>query len=135
MVEPREGRPPLLTLAQCVAGVAGWLVPASLRADWEREWRAELWHLYRGEEKGGHHSARKRADLLLRSAGSVSDALQLRLGDRQAWAESVSPVSTRWGVRTPAVTVGLLFLSVGIAADATAVVKDLPLTAEQRRIP
>ena len=108
----------LLALAVRVVGIAGRLVPTALRGDWEREWHAELWHLYHALEARGSLTARERAAFVLRSVGSVFDALQLRLGDAQLWSESLSAVATRWGQHTPSVATALLFLSLGIAADA-----------------
>ena len=106
--------PLVLALALRLVGLAGALVPRASREDWKREWRAELWHLHRSREE---RSSREDAAFLLRSLGSTLDALQLRTGDAQAWSESVSAVIARWGRHSPAVAIGLLFLSLGIAAD------------------
>jgi hypothetical protein len=114
----RERTPAVLALAARVVRIAGRLVPAAQRADWEREWNAELWCLYRVLELQGRLSARDRAALVLRSAGSVLDALHLRLVDSRPWSESFAAVVTRWGRHSLLVPTALLFLSVGIAADA-----------------
>jgi hypothetical protein len=108
----------VLALAVRLVGIAGRLVPIALRGDWEREWRAELWHLYRSLQAQGRLSGRERAAFVLRSVGSVADALQLRLGDAETWSESFSAVETHWRRHTPSVTIALLFLSLGMAADA-----------------
>jgi hypothetical protein len=110
--------PVLLALAMRVVRTAGRLVPTALRADWEREWGAELWHLYHSLEAQGRLSVYERAAFVLRSVGSVIDALQLRLGDGQLWRESFSAVAIRWGQHPRSVATALLFLSLGIAADA-----------------
>jgi hypothetical protein len=118
MIDDRASTPAVLALAMRVVGTAGRLVPAALRSDWKREWNAELWHLYRSLEVQGRLSAWERAAFVLRSLGSVFDALQLRLGDTQLWSESFSAVATRWGQHPRSVATALLFLSLGIAADA-----------------
>ena len=105
---------PLLATALRLVGVAGALAPRALRDDWKREWRAELWHLHHSREE---RSLRADAAFLARAAGSALDALQLRAGDGASWSESAALVVARWGRHTPSVTVGLLFLSLGIAAD------------------
>lgn len=118
MVDRRASTPAALTLAVRVVRAAGQLVPAFLRADWEREWHAELWHLYHSLEAQGRLSAAERVAFVLRSLGSVSDAVQLRLGDAQLWSESFSVVATHWVRHRRSVATALLFLSLGIAADA-----------------
>lgn len=118
MVGHRSSTPAILALAVRVVGIAGRLVPSALRSDWEREWRAELWHFYHSLEAQGLRSVSARASFVLRSTGSVFDALQLRLGDAQLWSESLSAVATRWGRHPGSVATALLVLSLGIAADA-----------------
>jgi hypothetical protein len=118
MVARRGGTPGTLWLAVQVIGVAGRLVPHELRADWQEEWRAELWHLYHSLGERGHLSARDRAAFVVRSFGSLFDALQLRLGDAQLWRESFAAVATHWRQHARPVAIALLFLSVGVAADA-----------------
>jgi hypothetical protein len=105
----------VLATALRLVGLAGLMVPRALRDDWKREWRAELWHLHRSVEE---RSIREDSAFVLRSLGSVLDALQLRAGDAQTWSESASAVVGRWARHSPSVTVALLFLSIGIAADA-----------------
>jgi hypothetical protein len=118
MVDRPGSTPALLTLAVRLVGIAGRLVPTALRSDWEQEWHAELWHLYRSLEVQGRVSAYNRATFVLRSVGSILDAIQLRLGDPQPWGESFRAVVNSWGQRPGSVTMGLLVLSVGIAADS-----------------
>jgi hypothetical protein len=113
----RAPTPGVLALAARVVGIAARLVPTALRDDWAREWNAELWSLYRVLELQGRLTARDRAALVLRSAGSVLDALHLRLVDSQLWSESFAGVVTRWGRHSLLVPTALLFLSAGIAAD------------------
>jgi hypothetical protein len=118
-MRPDSGPTPvMLALASRVVAVGGVLVPAALRADWEREWNAELWYLYRSLRLHGRLSAGDAAAFVLRSAGSIVDAVRLRVGDSQSWTESVAAVVTRWGQHTTVVAAALLFLSIGIAADA-----------------
>ena len=104
----------VLAAALRLVGVAGALVPGARREEWEREWRAELWHLHHSRREP---SARDDAAFLLRAAGSLLDALQLRAGDAQEWREGAAAVVARWSEHSPPVAVGLLLLSVGIAVD------------------
>ena len=134
MVDDRSGTPALLALATHVVGAAGRLVPTALRGDWEREWNAELWHLYRSLEAQGRPSARDRAAFVLRSVGSVFDALQLRLGDAQSWGESLSAVAARWGQHPRSVATALLFLSLGIAADALLIASGHVMVEDPRSV-
>ena len=115
-------RPPLLRLALAIVAVAARLVPRPHRDEWQREWCAELWHLHGTLEVEPGGIARHRVAFLLRSTGSIVDALQLRVGDTQTWSESVVMVVARWGRHTPATALALLLLSIGIAADALLIV-------------
>jgi hypothetical protein len=110
--------PALLVLATRVVRIAGLLVPIARRVDWVQEWRAELWHHHHSLRAGGRLSVRDQAAFVLRSAGSIFDALQFRVGDAETWSESISTVAARWRRNTPAVTIALFVLSLGMAADA-----------------
>jgi hypothetical protein len=105
-----------------------------VRGEWEREWCAELWHLHHELVAEGRPSAGEQAALVLRSAGSIFDALQLRVGDAHLWGESFASVAARWGRHARSVTLALLFLSLGIAAVAVLIAVgqitvELPRTA------
>jgi len=58
------------------------LVPKAMRAEWAREWRAELWHLEHGARAVRD---RQRAALSL-SYGIVADAAWLRMDWVQSWS-------------------------------------------------
>jgi hypothetical protein len=105
-------------LAARIVEIASRLIPTAARSDWEREWRAELWHLYRELEASGGPSAWEQAAFVRRSVGAVFDALQVRLGDADLWHESVSAVVGGWARRPGSVGLALFLLSVGIAGDA-----------------
>jgi hypothetical protein len=111
------GTPVVSALAAHIVRIASWLIPSSARGEWKREWRAELWHLYRELKARGGPSAREQVAFVGRSLGSVFDALQLRFGDAQLWRESVSGVAERWERQPWSVAAALLFLSIAIAAD------------------
>src|SRR3712207_3595703 len=97
MRDDRARTPALLALAARIVRIAGRLAPGALRGEWEREWNAELWCLFRALERQRRLTARDRAAFLLRSAGSALDALHLRLIDSRPWSESFAAVVTRWG--------------------------------------
>ena len=118
MTHNREKVPPLLALATRIVEAASRVVPYAMRDDWVREWSAELWHLHRSLAAQGRLSLSDRTAFVLRSASCVLDALQLRLGDAQLWSESFSAVASRWTRHPGSVATALLFLSVGIAANA-----------------
>jgi hypothetical protein len=105
-------------LAAHIVRIASRLIPSAARGEWEREWRAELWHLYSELKARGGPSAWEQVAFVRRSLGSVFDALQLRFGDAQLWRESVSDVAERWERQPLSVAAALLFLSLAIAADA-----------------
>jgi hypothetical protein len=111
------GTPVVSALAAHIVRIASRLVPSPARSEWEREWRAELWHLYRELKARGGPSAWEQVAFVRRSLGAVFDALQLRFGDAQLWRESVSDVAERWERRPRPVAAALLFLSIAIAAD------------------
>ncbi len=118
MTHDRGRVPPILALATRIVKTASRLVPRAMRDDWVQEWSAELWHLHHSLEAQGRLSLYDRTAFVLRSAGSVLDALQLRLGDAQLWSESFAAVASRWTRHPGSVATALLFLSVGIAATS-----------------
>jgi hypothetical protein len=121
-------------LAARIVGLASRLTPRAVRSEWEREWRAELWHLYRELEARGGPSAWDRAAFVRRSLGSVFDALQLRVGDAQLWRECVSDVAGHWQRHPAAVAAALVLLSLGIAVDAVLVAYGLIMVEAPRSV-
>jgi hypothetical protein len=118
MTRDRRNAAVVHALAVRIVGIAGRLVPTGSRDDWEREWRAELWHLSRELEACGGPSAWQRVAFVRRSLGAVADALQLRLGDAQLWRDNVSAVAAAWGRRPGSVGLALFLLSLGIGGAA-----------------
>jgi len=109
---------PLLAVARTIVAVASLVVPAEQRDEWTREWNAELWYLHDSLVRDDRLTIAEHARFLLRASGSLVDAVQLSTGDMQAWRESFVEVGARWWRRSPVVATALLFLSLGIAADA-----------------
>ncbi len=100
---------------------AAFIVPADRRADWLREWRAELDHATNRARNDGTLTAGRRAAIRLRAAGAVMHALWLR---RDQWR--IEPVwqDLRYAVksliRKPGFAlVTVLTLGIGIGANAT----------------
>jgi hypothetical protein len=56
---------------RAMVGVASWIVPGDVRAEWRREWEAELYHVH---SRGG--------PVLRIAAGAFADALELGVGPR-----------------------------------------------------
>jgi hypothetical protein len=114
-----RGKPFIVqSLVSRIVGLASRLIPRAARADWEREWRAELWYLWRELEMRDARPAVRWAAFLRRSLGAPADALQMRLGDAQFWRDSASAVANQWGQRPGSVVLALFLLSVGIAGGA-----------------
>jgi len=116
-----------LRLALRIVRAVAVLVPAAARADWRREWEAEL--LYRAAqlEPAPHLTWRTNMDLISRSLGSVPDAAWIR---RQFTLDADAVHDVAHGVRmllkTPGFTaIALLVFAIGIgAATAIASVAD-----------
>jgi hypothetical protein len=64
--------------------LAAWLAPRRLRADWKREWLAELWHK---AEAGALATELRRC-----ASGSFRDALWLRSSDRRHFIDRIQPL-------------------------------------------
>lgn len=54
---------------------ASWIVPLRLRADWRREWEAEVWHWGHFLLESGRLSASTEQELLRHCRGAFADAL------------------------------------------------------------
>lgn len=112
-------RPPLsVRLCGWMVEFAARLVPSSERADWKREWQAEIWHRWQFLAHAGAWTNRESLSLLRRSLGLFPDAAwcfadrdsvrsRLREGWRSPW--------TCLGVWTAAL-LGLAVLTYGFPA-------------------
>lgn len=67
-----------LRACDVVLRVAGVLVPRHRRADWLREWRAELWHEAAHLEKEGLGRVDAAVQVVRRSLGALPDAVAVR---------------------------------------------------------
>ncbi len=68
-------RPLSLLVCSALIEVASWLVPASQRIGWSREWQAEIWHRWQFLWHAGAWSSREAFLLLGRCTGAFPDAL------------------------------------------------------------
>jgi hypothetical protein len=62
--------------------VGRWLAPPSRRRDWRRQWRADIWHAWQGQNRREPRFG-QRVTLLARAAGALRHAWRLRLHVRQ----------------------------------------------------
>jgi hypothetical protein len=103
----------ILAVALRVVEAAARLAPATERAALLGEWRAELWHRAQRLQREGRWNPATAAALLLRSLGSVPDAVDLRLcgpdGAADPWVE---------GRRLAGTTAALLCATLAVAASA-----------------
>jgi hypothetical protein len=109
-----EVRVPLVVkLCQAMIGLAAYLVPSGMRADWKREWRAEIWHqwqfLFYAQEWNREEALR-----LLRTSGrAFSDAVSLYRSHPERDRRRLE-----W-VRSPWTTLGVLFSGLLLVACLT----------------
>ena len=73
MAERRLKR--LLRWCNLILLCASWIVPLRLRADWRREWEAEVWHWGHFLLESGRLSVSTEQELLSRCWGAFADAL------------------------------------------------------------
>jgi putative ABC transport system permease protein len=112
-----------LWLALRIVRVVAILVPASVRADWRREWDAELQHRARRTDRNQTLTSRTSMDLVRRALGSLPDAAWIR---RQFTLDAEAVQDAAHGVRmlldAPGfAAIALLVFAIGIGAT-TAVV-------------
>lgn len=115
MSAPRT--PAALAVALRVVDAAARLAPATERPGLRGEWRAELWHRAHRLQREGRWGPAPAAALLLRSLGSIPDALDLRLcgpdGAADPWIEGA-----RAGRRVARITTALLCTALAVSVAA-----------------
>ena len=87
--------------SRIVIRLAAWLAPRRLRADWRREWLAELWHK---AEAGTPAPELRRC-----ASGSFRDALWLRSSERRHFTDRIHPL--RFESKVLAVALLLVLIS------------------------
>ncbi len=131
----------VLWLALRVVGVVALLVPRAARADWTREWEAELRHQWAHLRHRRHPTLRTHMELLRRALGSLRDAAWLRRQftlDADAVHDTVH--AARMLLKTPGFTlIALLVFALGIGATTAIIsvadaffVRRLPVRQPER---
>jgi putative ABC transport system permease protein len=130
-----------LWIALRIVAAVAVVVPAAERADWRREWEAELQHRWASLGRGRRITWRTSMDLIRRALGTLPDAAWIR---RQLTADADAVHDVAHGVRmlskAPGFTaVALLVFAVGIGATTAIVsladallVRPLPLPQAER---
>ena len=75
-------------LDETILRSAAWLVPAQQRAEWHREWQAELWHVRRSCCITGVFSWPAQREITAFCLGSFPDAFCVL---RESWLDSSPP--------------------------------------------
>jgi putative ABC transport system permease protein len=130
-----------LWIALRVVGVIGMLVPRAARADWTREWDAELQHKSAQLRRRRDVTWRTNMELISRALGSLPDAAWIRRQftlDADAVHDAVH--SARMFVKTPGFTaITLLVFAMGIGATTAIVsvadallIRPLPVPEPER---
>lgn len=130
-----------LWLALRIVRVVAAVVPRAARADWTREWDAELRHQSAQPRHGRDRTWRTDMTLLRRALGSIPDAAWLRRQftlDADVVHDAVHAV--RMLVKTPGFTaIALLVFALGIGATTAIIsvadaffVRDLPVRQPDR---
>jgi len=128
-------------LAQRIVRTVAMLVPAAIRADWRREWDAELRYRFAHVRRRPNFTWRMDMELIRRALGSLPDAAWIRRQftlDADAVHDVVHRV--RMLVKAPGFTaMTLLVLAVGIGATTAMVsvadalfVRPLPVPQPER---
>jgi hypothetical protein len=105
--------PFVVKLCQVMIGLAAYLVPSSMRADWKRERLAEIWHQWRFLFYAKEWDGREILRLLRTGAGAFSDAASYY----RAYPE-FDKQRREW-IRSPWTTLGVLFAGLVLIACVT----------------
>lgn len=81
---PLDKKPVLLRCCSILVRAASVLVPAPLRADWQREWLGELYSRYLVLNKWGRVRLAAQIELVRRCSGALWDAAWLNWNNREA---------------------------------------------------
>lgn len=108
----------MFALCRLLLGIARRIVPASHRADWTREWQAEVFYRLESARETGRGAG---PDLVARCAGALVHAAWLRKED---WSVSVLTQDLRYALRNLSsrpgfAIVSILVLALGLGANAT----------------
>lgn len=130
----------MLTVCRTLIAIGRAIVPAALRADWTREWRAELWY---ATDRNSDAKPAVPRDLVIRCAGAVVHALWLR---KEEWSLTVLMQDVRYAVRSIRLrpgfaAVAIFTLAIGIGASTAVfsvvygvLLKPLPYREPERLI-
>jgi len=81
---------------QCLLRSASVLVPGQQRAEWQQEWKAELWHVRRACAPPATVSLKAEEEITAFCLGAFQDAFYLRLGSRKKGARLVLMHGSAW---------------------------------------
>ncbi len=90
------GRPVSLRACGALIEAASWLVPASQRTEWKKEWEAEIWHQWQFLLYAGAWDRKEALRLLRRCAGAVPDALWHFTGQEAVQTRFRDSVRSPW---------------------------------------